>query len=348
LAIAAIFAVCIGLLLGLLGGGGSILTVPVLVFTLNFSAKDAIVTSLIIVAITSAIAMISHARKGCVCWKTGLTFSVTGVMGAFLGGRISASIPDDILLLLFAIVMLIASFYMLRSKSSETINKPVTDRLCPDELPFLAIFFDGFMVGVITGLVGVGGGFLLVPALSFLVGLPIHAAIGTSLLIITLQSIAALVGHANAINFDPKIVALFSVLAVIGSLIGSHLTQKISSQHLKKAFGIFVLLIACFMIYKDFNQEMIHTIRELYFAHKEFILGAITMIIAYIFYQIRIMIHTRYLLLNQKICDTRHNLLPTISDNFRIHLGQMRHQFMPFFPLGEVIDDGQVKIEYLG
>ena len=291
--LAAIFAICIGLLLGLLGGGGSILTVPVLVYVLEFDAKNAIVTSLIIVAITSAIAMISHARNGCVCWKTGLSFSVTGIVGAYLGGRISAYIPDEILLLLFAMVMLVASFYMLRSKPMVTAKIPLLDGLCPVELPLLAIFFDGFMVGAITGLVGVGGGFLLVPALSFLVGLPIHAAIGTSLLIITLQSLAALAGHADHINIDPKIVALFSGLAVIGSLIGSSLSQKISPKNLKQVFGIFVLLIACFMIYQDLDQKMINTIRELYLAHKEFVLGAITMMIIFIIYRLRVWIHAR-------------------------------------------------------
>ncbi len=291
--IAAIFAVCIGLLLGLLGGGGSILTVPVLVYVLDFDAKGAIVTSLIIVVITSSIAMISYARKGCVCWKTGFSFSVTGVIGAFLGGRISAYIPDEILLLLFTIVMLIASFYMLRSKPVEATKIPLRDGLCPSELPLLAIFFDGFMVGAITGLVGVGGGFLLVPALSFLVGLPIHAAIGTSLMIITLQSIAALAGHADQINFDPQIVAMFSALAVTGSLIGSSLSHMISAKNLKQAFGVFVLLIACFMLYQDLDQEMIDTIHELYLAHQEFVLGAITMMIIYIFYRLRVWIHAR-------------------------------------------------------
>ncbi len=291
--VAAIFAICIGLLLGLLGGGGSILTVPVLVYVLDFDAKDAIITSLIIVAITSSIAVISYARKGCVCWKTGFSFSVTGVMGAFLGGRISAYIPDEILLLLFAIVMLIASFYMLRSRTLATPKIQLRDGLCPEELPLLAIFFDGFMVGAITGLVGVGGGFLLVPALSFLVGLPIHAAIGTSLMIITLQSIAALAGHADHINFDPKIVAMFSILAVIGSLIGSSLSHKISAENLKKAFGIFVLLIACFMLFQDLDREMLNTIHEMYLAHKEFVLGAVSMLIIYIFYRLRVWIHAK-------------------------------------------------------
>ena len=291
--VAAIFALCIGLLLGLLGGGGSILTVPVLVYVLDFDAKDAIITSLIIVAITSSIAVISYARKGCVCWETGFSFSITGVLGAFLGGRISAYIPDEILLLLFALVMMVASFYMLRSKPVVAVKIPLRDGLCPMELPLMAIFFDGFMVGAITGLVGVGGGFLLVPALSFLVGLPIHAAIGTSLMIITLQSIAALAGHADHISFDPEIVALFSIFAVFGSLIGSSLSQKISAKNLKKSFGIFVLLIACFMLFQDLDQQMINTIHEIYLAHQEFVLGAVSMLIIYIFYRLRVWIHAK-------------------------------------------------------
>lgn len=291
--LAAIFAIFVGLLMGLLGGGGSILTVPVLVYLLDFDAKNAIVTSLIIVAFTSLIAMISYAKRGCVCWKTGLAFSTTGILGAFLGGRISAYIPDEILLLLFALIMLIASFYMLRRDAHVSRNIPLRDGLCPEQLPLLAIFFDGFMVGGITGLVGVGGGFLLVPALSFLVGIPMHAAIGTSLLIVTLQSTAALAGHAEHIDIDLTLVVLFSGLTVFGSLIGSSLSHKISGTILKKAFGIFVLAIACFMIFQDLDKETIETIQSLYKSHKEFVLGAVTMIIAYIVYRIRVWIHLR-------------------------------------------------------
>ncbi len=296
--LAAIFAIFVGLLMGLLGGGGSIMTVPVLVYLLDFDTKNAIITSLIIVAITSGIAMVAHAKRGCVCWKTGLVFSATGIIGAFLGGRISAYIPDEILLLLFSMVMLIASSYMLRKDVVVTRNILLRDGLCPEKLPYIAILFDGFMVGGITGLVGVGGGFLLVPALSFLVGIPMHAAIGTSLLIVTLQSLAALLGHAEHIDVDLTLVLIFSGLTVFGSLIGSSLSRKLSGQILKKSFGIFVLLIACFMIFKDLDKEAIETIQALYSEHKEFVLGAITMIIFYIVYQVRVWIHSRTLMDN--------------------------------------------------
>lgn len=294
MALAAIFAMIIGLLLGLLGGGGSILTVPVLVYLLNFEAKDAIVTSLIIVMLTSAIAMISHARKANVCWITGLVFSITGVIGAYAGGRLSVFVPDQLLLLLFAIVMLVSSFYMLRS-SPLAMHIPFGTNPCPKNLPLAAIFFDGFVVGSITGLLGVGGGFLLVPALSFLLRLPIHAAIGTSLLIITLQSIAALAGHAGHINIDTYLVTVFTAFAVAGSLAGSFLSQKISPKKLKQAFGVFVLIIACFMLYQDLDQQTIETIRMVYQAHKEFVLGAMTMIVIYIAYRLRLWIHAKNL-----------------------------------------------------
>ncbi len=290
--ILAVLATSVGILLGLLGGGGSILTVPILVYLVGMPAKSAIVTSLIVVGITSSIAVFNHARHDRVCWKTGFVFGLAGMVGAYMGGRAAAFVPDTVLLLLFAVVMLTAAMAMLRSKRSRPTAPPSgNSRFCPAQLPILPIVFDGFLVGLITGLVGVGGGFLLVPALNHLAGLPIHAAIGTSLFIITLQSGAALAGHAGHLNIDLQLTLLFTVCAVIGSFIGSAWSGKISSQSLKQGFGVFVLLLGCFLLYREINRESIAQMHSLIQENWQFIFGAATVVIVSLLYRLWLWVH---------------------------------------------------------
>lgn len=284
-------SIVIGILLGLLGGGGSILTVPVLVYLAGLSAKNAIVTSLIVVCITCAIAVTNYARRRLVCWKTGITFGVAGMLGAFIGGRLSAYIPDPILLVLFASVMMIASIAMIRNKGSNKTENNCGDNFCPINLPVSAILFDGILVGLVTGLIGVGGGFLLVPALTLLAGLPIQAAIGTSLFIIVLQSMAALAGHANHMDINPDLTALVTVCAVSGSFIGSSLAKVINSRYLKRGFGIFVFFLGSFLLYQEMSAELIEQIKQLIIEHKEFIKGALTIIITLMFYRLWAWLH---------------------------------------------------------
>lgn len=288
----AALAIVIGILLGLLGGGGSILTVPVLVYLADLSTKSAIVTSLVVVCITSAIAVVNHARAGRVCWKTGVTFGLAGMGGAFIGGRIAAYIPDPLLLVLFASVMLAASLAMIRNKKSQDSIWQIGEKLCPQNLPVAAILFDGLLVGLITGLVGVGGGFLLVPALNYLAGLPMHAAIGTSLFIIVIQSIAALAGHANHFEINLPLTALVTSCAIVGSFIGSQLSGKISSAYLKRGFGVFVFLLGSFLLYKEINQQIINQIERLLIERREFIFGALSLLVLLGLYRLWSWLHS--------------------------------------------------------
>ena len=285
-------ATLIGILLGLLGGGGSILTVPVLVYVAGLSAKNAIVTSLIVVGITSLIAVINHAKSGFVCWKTGLTFGFAGMLGAFIGGRAAAYIPDPILLVLFAVVMITASVAMIRGNKITQPDQPLINNLCPVHLPVLAILFDGLIVGFITGLVGVGGGFLLVPALNFLAGLPMHAAIGTSLFIIVLQSGAALAGHASHMQVDPTLTAMVTVFAIIGSFLGSMASARISSRQLKQGFGIFVFCLGSFLLYREISTEILLQMKRLALAHQDFILGGVTVMGLLVLYRSWLWVHS--------------------------------------------------------
>lgn len=285
-------AVVIGVLLGLLGGGGSILTVPALVYIAGMNAKNAIVTSLIVVGITSTIAVIGHARKKHVCWKTGIVFGFAGMIGAYFGGRLTAHIPDAILLLLFALVMLGAALAMLVNKQPKAETRLPGEPFCPIDLPVPAILFDGLMVGMITGLVGVGGGFLLVPALNFFAGLPIHAAIGTSLLIIVLQSAAALLGHASHFAPDWRLTGYFTGFAVFGSLLGSAWSAKASARILKKGFGVFVLALGAFLLYRQIDAALMAQLLELFAEHRKFILGMLSSLLLLLIYRLWVWVHS--------------------------------------------------------
>jgi len=285
----------VGVLLGLLGGGGSILTVPILVYLAGLSAKNAIITSLIVVCLTSLIAVINHARHGKVCWTVGLTFGMTGMVGAFLGGRLATYVPDSLLLVLFAVIMLAASVSMLRTKKTPQARQasqlpPL--KPCPQRLPFIALMLDGFLVGSMTGLIGVGGGFLMVPALNNLAGLPIHAAIGTSLFIIIIQSSAALAGHANHMTIDILLTGLFSAFAILGSFVGSSLSGKIPGRHLRRGFGLFVFILGGFLLYREINPPMIAQITDLVIRHQDFLLGASSILLIMLSYRIWLWAHT--------------------------------------------------------
>ena len=282
----------IGILLGLLGGGGSILAVPVLVYVAKLSATDAIVTTLIVIGITSVIAVINYARHGFVCWKTGVTFGFAGMFGAFFGGRTAAYIPDPVLLVIFAVIMMAAAIAMMRKRKTNDVDPDSTQNLCPAHLPVAAILFDGFIVGFITGLVGVGGGFLLVPALNFLAGLPMHAAIGTSLFIIVMQSGAALAGHANHMHIDPNLTLTITGVTIFGSILGSLAPSKISGRHLKRGFGVFVFCLGCFMLYKEVNLDTLRQIRQLAIAHRDFLAGGLTVIGLLLLYRLWDWIHS--------------------------------------------------------
>ncbi|NOQ62883.1 MAG: TSUP family transporter [Methyloprofundus sp.] len=291
-------AIIIGILLGLLGGGGSILTVPVLVYLADLPAKSAIVTSLIVVGSTSIIATLSHARKKHVCWKTGAIFGSAGMFGAFIGGRLTTYVPDALLLVLLGCVMLLASLSMVFRKNAPAKNMDTKECLentsfCPMELPIVAILLDGFFLGIITGLVGVGGGFLLVPALTHLASLPVHAAIGTSLFIISLQSAAALLGHANHLTIDIELTAIVTCLAIAGSFIGAKLAHYLPAKILKRGFGFFVLFLGSGLLYKEINRTVIAQIETLIGDYQQFILGVTAVIMSTFLYRLWLWLHTK-------------------------------------------------------
>ena len=230
-----VLAVLVGVSLGLLGGGGSILTVPLLVYVTGLEAKEAIATSLVVVGVTSAVGMLGHAREHRVRWRTGLLFGLAGLAGAFLGGLLGGRLPGTVLLVAFAAMMLVTAVAMLRGR------REVTPRT--GDVPVLHVVGEGLVVGVVTGLVGAGGGFLVVPALVLLGGLPMGVAVGTSLLVIAMKSFGGVAGYLGSVQPDWVLVAGVTVAAVLGGLVGGRLVGRVPEDGLRRGFGWFVLVM---------------------------------------------------------------------------------------------------------
>jgi uncharacterized membrane protein YfcA len=243
----------IGLSLGVLGGGGSILTVPILVYVAGFGPKEAIAASLFVVGVTSAVSVVSHARRGRVRWRTGLLFGAAGMAGAFVGGLLGGHIPGQILLIAFAVMMVATSIAMLRGRKKKDDGGAAPVK---HELPLGRVLLDGAVVGLITGLVGAGGGFLVVPALALLGGLPMAAAVGTSLVVIAMKSFAGLAGYLTSVQLDWGLVLAVTAAAIGGTLVGSRIAGRIPEDALRKAFGWFVLAMGTFVLTQQAPGEL--------------------------------------------------------------------------------------------
>jgi uncharacterized membrane protein YfcA len=237
-----ILALAIGVSLGLLGGGGSTLTVPILHYGFGLGAHDAIATSLVVVATTSMAAMIPHARCGRVQWRPGLAFGAASMSSAFVGGRLGALLPGSALIVAFGLVMLVAGTVMLLRLRRDAAT--VAPR--PARLSRMAMI--GLGVGLLTGVLGAGGGFLIVPALTIAGGLAMREAVGTSLLVIALNATAGLAGTLAHATIDVPVAVAVSSIAVAGSLGGARLASRLSPASLQRAFAWFVISVALFML----------------------------------------------------------------------------------------------------
>ncbi len=244
--LAVALSVLIGLSLGLLGGGGSMLTVPILVYVLGIEPKSAIATSLLVVGVASMVGVIPHARAGRVKMRLGLLFGVAGMAGSYAGGRMAHFLPARLLLLAFAAMMVATGVTMLRDRRRQAEPAPPIVAL-----PIMGVLLQGAGVGAATGLVGAGGGFLVVPALALLGGLPMAIAVGTSLLVIAMQSLAGFIGYLGHVAVDLRLAGLIVGAAILGILIGGQLAGRVSQQALRKGFGWFVLAMAIFLVCKQ-------------------------------------------------------------------------------------------------
>ena len=248
IAVGLVLAAVIGLSLGLLGGGGSILTVPALVYVLGVPAKTAIAMSLPVVGVTSAVSAFMHWRLGNVRVATALGFGALAMIGAFAGAKLSVLLNGATQLALLGVVMLAASGLMLRRRTAEASGsapKPES----PPPAALLAPIALG--VGVLTGIVGIGGGFLVVPALVLLARVPMRQAVGTSLLVIAMNSAAGFAGYLGTVTLDWRFLAGFTTAAVAGALVGTSLASRVPQATLKRAFGVFLLLMGAFMLFQN-------------------------------------------------------------------------------------------------
>lgn len=253
-------SLAIGVSLGLIGGGGSILTVPVLVYLFGVAGVEATAYSLFIVGLTSAVGSLSYFRQGLVDMRTALVFGIPSILAVFMTrAYIVPAIPKEIgsvggllitkdilLLLLFALLMIAASFSMIRkSKGTEEAAD------APRKFNYPLILLEGGVVGMLTGLVGAGGGFLIIPALVLLSKLPMKQAVGTSLVIIAAKSLIGFLGEGSETVIDWPLLALVSSFAIVGIFIGSSMAKKISGEKLKPAFGWFVLVLGIYILVKE-------------------------------------------------------------------------------------------------
>tara|TARA_R110000868_G_scaffold1211_2_gene9289 strand:+ start:4292 stop:5047 length:756 start_codon:yes stop_codon:yes gene_type:complete len=239
-------ALLIGISLGLLGSGGSILTVPVLIYLVGEPEKVAIAESLGIVASISLVGAIPYAIRKEVDWKSVFFFGIPGMAGTYGGATLSQFLSGNTQLLIFSGVMILAAFMMIR-------NGKVLEKEEGHSAPKWLLIIEGLVVGVLTGLVGVGGGFLIIPALVIIGGLSMRVAVGTSLFIIAAKSSLGFYKYLDVLrleklNVNWELLAVFTVIGIFGSFVGGKLSQKIPQQSLKKGFGYFLVVMGLYIL----------------------------------------------------------------------------------------------------
>ncbi|WP_340076615.1 sulfite exporter TauE/SafE family protein [Leptobacterium sp. I13] len=252
-------ALLIGIILGLIGGGGSILTVPVLVYAIGLNPVIATAYSLFIVGTSSLIGALGKIKKKLVDFRTAIVFAIPSFIAVYITRRyIVPAIPENIfiignfevtknigIMVFFAIIMLMASISMIWSKKkTEEQEKTI-------QYNYMAIILEGLVVGTLTGIVGAGGGFLIIPALVLLAKLPMKKAVGTSLLIIAFKSLIGFIGDIQNLSINWNFLFIFTFISVVGIFIGNYLSKYISGNNLKKGFGWFTLIMSFYIIYKE-------------------------------------------------------------------------------------------------
>ena len=255
-------ALLIGVVLGLIGGGGSILTVPILVYLMFINPVTATAYSLFIVGVSALVGAIRNIQKGLVDFKTAIVFAIPAFIAVYATRRyLVPAIPEELftinsfimtkniaIMLFFALIMLVASISMIRNKRNDSEEETVV------VYNFPLIIIEGFVVGVLTGIVGAGGGFLIIPALVLLAKLPMKKAVATSLLIIAIKSLIGFIGDVENLDIDWMFLIKFTSISVFGIFLGIYLSKFINGKNLKKGFGWFVLVMGVYIIFKELTK----------------------------------------------------------------------------------------------
>lgn len=245
--LAALLSLLVGAIVGLLGGGGSILTLPMLVYLLGMDGKQGIASSLFVVGTTSLVGVATHATLGNVRWKVGFLFGAIGMTAAFVAGNLARWIPERALLFTFATVMVATAVAMMRGRRSAGASASTAS---PGRIALL-----GSSVGMVSGLVGAGGGFLIVPALSLFAGLPMAEAIGTSLFVISMQAFAGFGGHATHVELDWRLLGVITTASVVGSVAGAMVGRRTPQDLLRRGFAWLVLGMGLFILGREIPRE---------------------------------------------------------------------------------------------
>ncbi len=252
-----ILSILIGISLGLIGSGGSILTIPILVYILHVSPSDSTTYSLFVVGTSALVGSINGAKNKLLDYKTALYFGLPSVISVFLMRKFLVPLlpnelikisnftltTDLLIMLVFSVLMILASFSMIQKRKITNIDSP--------EINHNSLIIKGFLVGLLTGFVGVGGGFLIIPALIFTAKLPMKNAVATSLIIIVFNSLIGFLGSISHTTIEWNFLLLFTAFSVIGIFIGQYLSKKIANEKLKPAFGWFVLITGVYIIIKE-------------------------------------------------------------------------------------------------
>ncbi len=252
-------ALIIGIVLGLIGGGGSILTVPIFVYVLGIDPVLATAYSLFVVGFASLVGTLRNAQKGMVDFRTGIIFAIPALIAVYLTRKfVVPAIPDELfsvgdflitknvaIMVFFAIIMVLAAYFMIRGRKEDTAEAQKVTYNYP------MIVIEGVVVGLLTGIVGAGGGFLIIPALVLLAKLPMKKAIATSLMIIAIKSLIGFIGDVQNVPMDWNFLLIFTGLSVVGIFLGIYLNKFIDGQKLKKGFGWFVLIMGVYIVLKE-------------------------------------------------------------------------------------------------
>lgn len=240
----------IGGTLGLLGGGGSILTVPALVYLVGQTPQVAVTTSLAIVGANSVLGAFFHRTQGTLNWRVAIGFGGTGTIVSYYAAGLSKHFSPEALMVAFALLMLLVGAILVRKRAIRSHSNR------NDDLKAWKVIAGGASVGLLTGILGVGGGFLIVPALVMLVGMPMHHAVGTSLVVIAMNSLAGFLGHLSGITLDLPLIAVFIAAGIAGTYAGARLSHRLNAELLRRSFAVFVIGLALFLLYDNLPKVL--------------------------------------------------------------------------------------------